>query len=114
MGGHKALLTRLYEAFNRKDIDAVVGLMHPDVSWPNLFGDDRMHGREALRAMWRDQFAKIDPEGAPISMSTLPDGRIAVKVAYVVRTLDGRLFTEEVVTNTYQFLDDQIIGMEWD
>ena len=47
-------------------------------------------------------------------MTTLADGRIAVKVAYVVRTLDGKLFTEEVVTNTYRFQDDQIIGMEWD
>lgn len=114
MGNHKALLTRLYEAFNRKDIDAVVGFMHPDVSWPNLFGDDRLHGRDALRDMWRDQFAKIDPEGAPISMSTLPDGRVAVKVAYVVRTLDGRLFTEEVVINTYRFREDLIVDMEWD
>lgn len=114
MGDHKALLTRLYEAFNRKDIDAVVGFMHADVSWPNLFDNRQMTGREALRGMWRDQFAKIDPEGTPISMTVLDDGRVAVKVAYVVRTLDGRLFTEEVVTNTYRFQDDQIIGMEWD
>lgn len=114
MGDHKALLTSLYEAFNRKDIEAVVGFMHPDVSWPNLFNDKRMRGRDALRAMWRDQFARIDPEGAPISMTTLPDGRIAVKVAYAVRTLDGKLFTEEVVTNTYSFKDDLIIDMVWD
>jgi len=114
MGDHKALLARLYEAFNRKDIDAVVGFMHPDVAWPNLFGGKPLKGREALRTMWRDQFSRIDPEGAPISMTTLPDGRVAVKVAYVVRTLDGRLFTEEVVTNTYSFKDDQIVGMEWD
>lgn len=114
MGDHKALLTRLYEAFNRKDIDAVVGFMHPDVSWPDLFGGGRRSGRDALRAMWRDQFSKIDPEGAPISMTALPDGRIVVRVAYVVRTLDGKLFTEEVVLNTYRFRDDLIIDMEWD
>lgn len=114
MGDHKALLTRLYEAFNREDIEAVVGFMHPEVSGPNLFDNRQMTGREALRGMWRKQFAKIDPEGTPITMTTLADGRVAVKVAYVVRTLDGRLFTEEVVTNTYRFKDDQIIGMEWD
>lgn len=113
MGDHKALLTSLYEAFNRKDIEAVVASMHPDVSWPDLFGEGRRSGRDALRAMWRDQFSKIDPEATPISITTLQDGRVEVTLAYVVRTLDGKLFTEEVTTNTYRFRDDLVISMEW-
>ena len=60
MGDREALLTGLYEAFNRKDIEAVVGALHPDVSWPNLFGEGRLHGQEALRAMWREQFYLAD------------------------------------------------------
>jgi ketosteroid isomerase-like protein len=114
MGDTEALLTRLYEAFNRKDIEAVIAYLHPDVSWPNLFGEGRLQGRDAMRRMWRDQFAAINPEATPIAYTTLPDGRVRVEIAYVVRTLDGRLFTEEVATNTYRFKDDQIIGMEWD
>jgi len=114
MGKHDARLTRLYEAFNRKDIEAVVASLHPDVSWPNLFGEGRLRGRQAMRDMWRDQFATINPEATPLEFTTLPDGRVAVRISYVVRTLDGRLFTEEAATNTYTFADDLIIGMEWD
>ena len=31
----KMLITRAYEAFNARDIDALLSLMHPDVHWPN-------------------------------------------------------------------------------
>lgn len=114
MGDTEALLTRLYEAFNRKDIEAVVAYLHPDVSWPNLFGEGRLQGRDAMRRMWREQFTAINPEATPITYTTLPDGRVRVEIAYVVRTLDGRLFTEEIATNTYRLEDGLIIAMEWD
>ena len=113
MGDREALLIRLYEAFNRKDIDAVMAALHPDVSWPNLFGEGRLHGHDAMRAMWRDQFSRIDPEGTPISFATLPDGRVEVMLAYVVRTLEGKLFTEGIGTESYCFGGELIIGMEW-
>ena len=113
MGDTEALLTRLYEAFNRKDIEAVVAFLHPDVSWPNLFGEGRLQGRDAMRLMWRDQFSAIDPEATPVAFTPLPDGRLKVDIAYVVRTMDGKLFTEEMATNTYRFEDGLIIGMEW-
>lgn len=114
MGDSEALLTRLYEAFNRKDIEAVIEALHPEVTWRNLLGADRLHGREAMRLMWREQFKIFDPEATPISFTSLPDGRMEVRIAYVVRNLDGRLFTEEIATNTYSFKDGLIVDMEWD
>jgi ketosteroid isomerase-like protein len=113
MGDTKALLTRLYEAFNRKDVDAVVSFLHPDVSWPNLFGEGRLQGPDAMRRMWREQFTAINPEATPVAFTTLPDGRIQVEIAYVVRTLDGKLFTEEMATNIFRFEDGLIISMDW-
>lgn len=114
MGETEALLTRLYEAFNRKDIDAVVSALHPEISWPDLFGGGRLQGHQAMREMWRDQFSQIDPEATPLAFTTLPDGRVRVEISYVVRTLDGKLFTDERARNTYSFKDGRIIGMEWD
>lgn len=113
MGEREALLTQLYEAFNRRDIEAVVGAMHPDVDWPNLFGDGRRRGREAVRAMWRDQFAQIDPEATPIGFTANPDGSVTVKINYVVRNREGRIFTDEIATNTYWFKDGKVVRMEW-
>jgi len=113
MGDTEALLTRLYEAFNRKDIEAVISVLHPDVSWPNLFGGSRLQGHEAMRRMWREQFSKIDPEATPIRFLRQPDGSLTVLVSYVVRTLDGKVFTEEIATNTYRFKEGKVIDMEW-
>jgi hypothetical protein len=114
MGDTEALLTRLYEAFNRKDIEAVISALHPDVSWPNLFGEGRLQGHEAMRRMWLEQFAKIDPEATPIRFLPQADGSLTVLISYVVRTLDGKVFTEEISTNTYRFKDGKVIGMDWD
>lgn len=113
MGDHEALLTRLYEAFNRKDIEAVVAYLHPEIDWPNLFGEERLHGRDALRTMWREQFSRINPEATPISFTEQPDGGLKVEIAYVVRTLDGKLFTEELATNIYRFRDGLVLSMDW-
>jgi ketosteroid isomerase-like protein len=52
------LLRRTYEAFNAGDVEAVLTLMHSDVDWPNAIEGGRVHGRDAVRAYWADQFAE--------------------------------------------------------
>jgi len=114
MGDTEALLTRLYEAFNRKDIDAVVAALHPDVDWPDLLDGGRIRGRDAVRDYWKRQFAIISPEATPIEIRPLPDGRLAVKIHYVVRAVEGGgLWTDEVTTNIYSFKDGLILKMDW-
>jgi hypothetical protein len=48
-GSHEALLRDLYDAFNRRDVDAVIAALHPDVDWPNAFEGGRVHGRVDVR-----------------------------------------------------------------
>ena len=36
-----------------------------------------------------------------------------VESAYVGRTLDGKLFTEELATNIYHFRDGLVLSMDW-
>jgi ketosteroid isomerase-like protein len=43
------LLRRAYAAFNARDIDAALALMHPDVDWPNGMEGGREVGHEAVR-----------------------------------------------------------------
>jgi hypothetical protein len=114
MGDHEALLTRLYEAFNRKDVEAVVAALHPDVDWPNLLDGGYIHGREAVRDYWKRQFAIVSPEATPLEFRPLPDGRLAVKIHYVVRAGEsGGLWTDEVSSNIYSFQDGLILRMDW-
>ncbi|MBW4445242.1 MAG: nuclear transport factor 2 family protein [Plectolyngbya sp. WJT66-NPBG17] len=44
------LLTTAYAAFNDRDIDAVLAVMHPDVAWANGMEGGHVHGHERLVA----------------------------------------------------------------
>ncbi len=57
MAGFDQILSGVYDAFNRRDIDAALARMHPDVDWPNAWEGGRVHGRDAVRAYWERQFA---------------------------------------------------------
>ena len=40
----EALLERTYAAFNARDVDAVLAMMHAEVDWPNGMEGGRVHG----------------------------------------------------------------------
>jgi SnoaL-like domain len=48
----RAFFDELYEACNRRDIDAVLAMMNGEVDWPNAWKGGRLNGREAVRAYW--------------------------------------------------------------
>jgi hypothetical protein len=50
MRSKRGMLVGLYRAFNARDIDAAVALLHPDVNWPNGMDGGRVRGRDAVRA----------------------------------------------------------------
>ena len=76
---HLAHFRGLYEAFNRRDIDAVLAMMSDDVDWPNAWKGGRMTGREAVRDYWTAQWAEIDPQVEPLSAIERADGSLAVR-----------------------------------
>ena len=83
MTAARAVLERTYAAFNARDIDAVLAVMHPDVDWPNGMDGGRVLGHAAGRAYWTRQWALIDPRVAPIGFTVEADGRVAVAVHQV-------------------------------
>jgi ketosteroid isomerase-like protein len=81
----RALLEDSYEAFNRRDIDAVLAGMTPDVDWPNAWEGGSVSGHEAVRDYWTRQWRELDPEVHPVAMTVEDDGRIRVLVEQTVR-----------------------------
>ena len=75
----RELLRRAYAAFNARDIEAVLSMMHPDVEWPNGMKGGYVYGHDGVRAYWTRQWDLIDPVVEPQAFSTEPDGRILVK-----------------------------------
>src|SRR6266536_5864412 len=98
---HEELLRDVYAAFNRRDIDAVLAVMHPDVDWPNAFEGGRVAGHEGVRAYWTRQFEQIDPRVEPVGMTTLDDGRVSMTVHQLVRALDGSVLADREVRHVY-------------
>jgi ketosteroid isomerase-like protein len=106
------LFTRIYDAFNARDIDACLAVMHPDVDWPNGWEGGRVHGHEGIREYWTRQWAAIDPSVEPVGFGEDETGRTVVKVHQVVRDLEGNVIAEGVVEHAYRIEDGRIRSME--
>lgn len=111
MGKREALLAQLYEAFNRRDIETVISHLHPDVDWPDQLEHRRLHGRDAVRDYWREQFKVIAPEQAPIRFEELSPTEVLVTVHQRIVNLDGQIWSEGQAQHRYEFSGDLIIRM---
>ena len=105
------LLRTMYDAFNARDIDAVLAAMTEDVDWPNAWEGGRLHGHDAVRDYWTRQWAAIDPRVEPVDIGPGRDGRVAVQVEQVVRDLDGEVVAEGTVVHVYELRSGLVARM---
>ncbi len=95
------LLRRAYQAFNARDIDAALEMMHADVDWPNGMEGGRLHGHREVGEYWRRQFDLIDSRVEPQHIEQRPDGQVVVTVRQVVRDRAGSVISEDTVEHWY-------------
>jgi hypothetical protein len=108
----EGLLRRAYEAFNARDIDGALALMHPDVDWPNAWEGGRVHGHAEVREYWTRQFGQIDSHVDPRAFSTDDRGRVVVEVHQVVRDLAGDVIDDRQVRHVYSIRDGLVERMD--
>jgi hypothetical protein len=107
------VLRSAYRAFNARDIDAAIELMHPEVDWPNAWEGGRVVGRAAVRDYWNRQFAAISSNVEPEGFSEEPDGSITVDVHQVVHdTGTGELISDSRVRHRYWLEDGLVVRMD--
>jgi len=107
------ILRAAYAAFNARDVEAAIELMHPEVDWPNAWEGGRVVGRAAVADYWIRQFESIASTVEPERIDHAPDGSVTVAVHQVVR--DAK--TNEVQSDThvlhrYRMKDDLIVRMD--
>jgi hypothetical protein len=103
-------LRETYRAFNDREIDPVLGRLHPDVDWPNAWEGGRVVGRDSVRDYWTRQFAEIRGNVEPESFTTEPDGAITVDVHQVVHDAkSGDLLSDSRIRHRYWFDDDGLV-----
>jgi ketosteroid isomerase-like protein len=106
------LLQRAYDAFNRRDLDAALATMIPDVTWPNGMEGGTVHGHDGVRAYWTRQWGLLDPHVDPVTFRDESDGRIAIEVHQVVRDLSGKVIVDRMVEHVYSLQGGLISSME--
>jgi SAM-dependent methyltransferase len=108
----RALLERTYAAFNARDVDAVLAVLHPRVDWPNGMQGGHVVGHDDVREYWSRQWRLIDPTVHPTRFTVLDDGRVDVEVHQVVRDLAGTVLEAKTVHHVYTFVEDLVTSME--
>lgn len=104
------LLSELYRAFNRREIERVLSALSPGVCWPNVLEKTELRGHAAIRAYWLEQLERIEPRVEPVEFEER--GRaVAVRVRQVVTVKATGQITESRVTHTYDFDDGLVSSM---
>lgn len=106
------LLQRAYAAFNARDVDAAAALMADDVSWPNVSEGGFVHGREAVREHWREQFEAVEPWIELLALDPGPDGQVRASVRQVVRSNQGESISDDRLDHVHTIRDGLIQRME--
>ena len=105
------LFHSMYDAFNRRDIDAVFEHMSDDVDWPKAFLGGRAIGKDEVREYWTHQWTEIDPIVIPTQIE--PEaGQIIVHVDQTVRDLQGNELDHLQVQHIYTLRDGRIAKMD--
>jgi hypothetical protein len=108
----RELLTFVYDAFNRRDIDPILALMHPEVEWPNGMEGGWVHGHEGVRAYWTRQWGIVNPHVDPVRFEIDGEGHIITDVHQVVRDLTGSVLLDRMVQHIYLIRDRLIRRMD--
>jgi hypothetical protein len=107
------VLRSAYQAFNARDIQGAVALMHPGVDWPNAWEGGRVVGRAAVRDYWKRQFAEISSTVDPEGFTEETDGSITVDVHQVVHDArTGDLISDSHVRHRYRLVDGLVVRMD--
>jgi SnoaL-like domain len=106
------LLRSLYDAFNARDVEAVLAAMSPAVDWPNGWQGGRLVGRDAVGRYWAAMWAELRPHVRPTAFTERDDGTVEVAVHQVFRDRAGTILEISDVRHVYAFDDGLVSRMD--
>lgn len=108
------LIKNAYAAFNARDIDAILQVMHPDVKWSKAWEGDYAQGHDDVRAYWERQWKEIDPNVKPVGFRERADKTLEVEVDQLVKDLEGNILFDGKVKHVYVINDGLLQQMDID
>jgi ketosteroid isomerase-like protein len=109
---NQTLIKNAYAAFNARDIDAILQVMHPEVKWPKAWEGGYASGHEEVRAYWERQWKEIDPNVTPVGFRERENGTLEVEVDQLVKDLDGNILFDGKVIHVYVINDGLLQQMD--
>ena len=106
------LMTQIYAAFNRRDIDATLAFMSEDVSWPKASEGGRVVGKQAIRDYWTRQWTEFDPLVNVIDVIDREGGVTDVSVHQLVKDPRGNVLSDTELWHVYSITDGLIERMD--
>ncbi|NPD65550.1 nuclear transport factor 2 family protein [Lichenicola cladoniae] len=90
-----AILVRIYDCFNARNIGGVLAVLTDDVTWANGMDGSHVHGHVALHDYWTRQWTTVSPHVEPLAFHRTADGAIVAEVRQSVRDLSGNPLQEQ-------------------
>ncbi|GAB3893315.1 hypothetical protein GCM10028803_07310 [Larkinella knui] len=109
---YQTQIERAYQAFNDRNIDGVLELMHSNVQWPNGWEGGYVNGHDEVRTYWLRQWQEINPTVVPVSVRENDHGQIEVTVHQVVKTHAGQVLMDGQIIHLYTFKEGKISRMD--
>ena len=95
------IIKKAYAAFNSRDIDSILQVMHPEVKWSKAWEGDYATGHAEVRAYWERQWAEINPQVTPVGFRIRDNGSLEVEVDQLVKDLEGNILFDGKVKHIY-------------
>jgi hypothetical protein len=108
----QVLMSQIYAAFNKRDIDGTLVCMSEDVSWPKASEGGRVIGKQAIREYWTRQWAEFDPLVYVLEVINRESGVTDVKVHQLVKDLKGNILSDTELWHVYSFKEGLIDRMD--
>jgi len=102
---NQALIKNAYAAFNARNIEAILQMMHPEVKWAKAWEGDYANGHNEVSAYWQRQWKDIDPKVTPVGFYERENGTLEVEVDQLVKDLEGHILFEGKVRHVYLIND---------
>jgi len=109
---NQELIKHAYTAFNARNINAILQVMHPEVKWPKAWEGDYAIGHNDVKAYWERQWKEIDPKVTPVGFHERENGTLEVDVDQLVKDLEGTVLFDGKVKHIYIINDGLLQQMD--
>lgn len=109
---NQTLIKNVYTAFNTREIDSILRVMHPEVKWPMAWGGGTAQGHNEVRDYWERQWKEINPKVTPVGFRERENGTLEVEVDQLVKNTKGEVLFDGKVIHVYTLRDGLILQME--